>query len=221
MDRSLVSPPLELEATRYTLRMFDARGTERLAALGTGVRRYGLVALLLFWGGFNFTEFEAQAIRPLLEHHPLLSPLVTALGLRGTSNLIGSVEVCAAALIALRRLRPLLSAVGSLIAVFTFLVTLSFLITTPGVLAIDNPVGGFLMKDITLLGAALATAALAAASPAARATPEAELARLLETARELGLEERAAWTALSGAAHPLALARAKSVLASWACCCRG
>jgi hypothetical protein len=48
MDRSLVSPPLELEATRYTLGMFDARRTERLAALGTGVRRYGLVALLLF-----------------------------------------------------------------------------------------------------------------------------------------------------------------------------
>ena len=54
---------------------------------------------------------------------------------------------------------PTLSAIGSLIASFTFVVTLSFLITTPGVFAPDNPFGGFLMKDIVLLGAALQTAA--------------------------------------------------------------
>jgi uncharacterized membrane protein YkgB len=38
-------------------------------------------------------------------------------------------------------------------------VTLSFLITTPGVLSPTSPFGGFLMKDIMLLGAALYTAA--------------------------------------------------------------
>ncbi len=41
----------------------------------------------------------------------------------------------------------------------TFLVTLSFLVTTPGVLQPTNPFGGFLMKDVILLGAALYTAA--------------------------------------------------------------
>jgi len=35
----------------------------------------------------------------------------------------------------------------------------SFLATTPGVFAPDHPFGGFLMKDVVLLGAALYTAA--------------------------------------------------------------
>ena len=39
-----------------------------------------------------------------------------------------------------------------------FLVTLSFLFTTPGVLDPQNPAGGFLIKDLILLGAALYTA---------------------------------------------------------------
>jgi uncharacterized membrane protein YkgB len=67
--------------------------------------------------------------------------------------------VSAAILIALRRWRPDLSALGSLLAAGTFFVTLSFLASTPGVLAPTNPFGGFLMKDIMFLGAALYTAA--------------------------------------------------------------
>jgi uncharacterized membrane protein YkgB len=38
-------------------------------------------------------------------------------------------------------------------------VTLSFLITTPGVLAPTHPMGGFLLEDVILLGAAPFTAA--------------------------------------------------------------
>ena len=45
-----------------------------------------------------------------------------------------------------------------MIAAGTFLVTLSFLVTTPGALSPTSPFGGFLMKDIMLLGAALFTA---------------------------------------------------------------
>lgn len=63
---------------------------------------------------------------------------------------------------------PALSALGSLIASGTFLVTLSFLVTTPGVLAPDHPFGGFLMKDLILLGAALYTAAEALDAAVAR-----------------------------------------------------
>ncbi|PYO93340.1 MAG: hypothetical protein DMD58_00365, partial [Gemmatimonadetes bacterium] len=45
----------------------------------------------------------------------------------------------------------------SLAAAGMFVVTLSLLVTTPGVLAPTNPMGGFLMKDVILLGAALFT----------------------------------------------------------------
>ena len=138
---------------------FDRRRIDHLTAVGRGVLRYGLVALLLFWGIFKFFEVEAQAIRPLIENQPLMSWMYPAFGVRGTSALIGAIELTAVGLICLRRFRPALSALGSLIAAGTFLGTLSFLFTTPGALAPDSPIGGFLMKDVVLLGAALYTAA--------------------------------------------------------------
>ncbi len=166
----LLSPhaPETRPAERPLLGWFDPTRTRRLAGIGRGVLRYGLVALLVLWGGMKFTEFEAQAIRPLIEHHPLMSWLYSVFGVRGTSAIIGVIELAAAALICARRFRPKLSAIGSLIAAGTFVVTLSFLITTPGVLAPDHPFGGFLMKDLILLGAALYTAAEALGAAAAR-----------------------------------------------------
>jgi uncharacterized membrane protein YkgB len=148
-------------------------GIRRLAAAGRGVLRYGLMTLLLLWGGFKFFDFEAQGIRPLVEHSPVLGWLYPLLGVRGTADLIGVIEVSAAILIGLRRWRPDLSAVGSLLAAGTFLVTLSFLATTPGVLAPTNPCGGFLMKDVMFLGAALYTAAEALEAARAKAKVKA------------------------------------------------
>ena len=62
---------------------------------------------------------------------------------------------------------PRASAVGSLAAVVIFVTTLSFLFTTPGALAPGSAAGGFLMKDVILLGAAIFTAgeALRASKP--------------------------------------------------------
>lgn len=131
----------------------------RLARVARAVLRGSLVFLLGMWGAFKFASFEAEGIHPLVSNSPLLSWLYPLLGVRGTSDLIGVVEITAALLIATRRWWPALSAVGSLIATGTFLITLSFLVTTPGVFAPENPAGGFLMKDLVLLGAALFTAA--------------------------------------------------------------
>jgi uncharacterized membrane protein YkgB len=135
-----------------------------LATVAGGVLRYGLVALLLLWGGMKFTALEAEAIRPLVEHSPLLSWLYSGLGVRAGSDVIGVVELCAAALLCTRRWKPALAAAGSLLAAGTFLVTLSFLFTTPGIFEPTNPFGGFIMKDVILLGAALWSAADALAA---------------------------------------------------------
>jgi reactive chlorine resistance protein C len=153
---------------RLVLGVFDDARTRRLGAIGRGVLRYGLVALLLLWGNFKFFEFEAQAIRPLLEHHPLMSWMVPAFGVRGASALVGVVELVAALLMCTRSFRPQLSALGSLIAAGTFAVTVSFLFTTPGALSLQSEIGGFLMKDVILLGAALYTAAEALEAAARR-----------------------------------------------------
>ena len=162
-------------------------GTTRarsLEAVGGSILRYGLVAILLYFGAFKFTAVEAQGIQPLVAHSPFLAWLYQVLSVQGVSNLIGSIEIAIAILIAARPVSAALSAVGSLMASLMLLTTLSFLVTTPRVwlwlsefpLPVPNEVGAFLLKDVFLPGAAIWTAgeALAAArSPAARTSPAA------------------------------------------------
>jgi uncharacterized membrane protein YkgB len=123
-----------------------------------------MVALLLMWGAAKFTPMEANAIRPLVEHSPFLSWMYSLFGLQGTSNVFGVVEVGLGVLIAMRRWFPRVSGVASLAASGMFVITLSFLVTTPDVFAPSSPWGGFLMKDIMFLGAALFTSAEAMAA---------------------------------------------------------
>ena len=67
-------------------------------------------------------------------------------------------------LIAIRSFAPRLSAVGSLAAIFMFLTTLSFMLSTPGVwqpgygFPFLSGAGQFLIKDLIFLGAAIWTA---------------------------------------------------------------
>lgn len=106
------------------------RVADRSAAVGMAALRYGLALLLLLWGAAKFTSFEAEAIRPLMEHSPLLGWLYTLLGARGGSAVLGVVEVPVALLIAARRWAPRASGYASLAAAAMFCVTLSLLATT-------------------------------------------------------------------------------------------
>ena len=130
----------------------------KLQPLGTGVLRYGLVCLLLFWGGLKFTQFEAEAIQPLLAYSPLMSWMLAVFEVRTASAIIGVTEIILALGILTRRLWPRVSGLASLGVSGMFLVTLSFLFSTPGVLDPMSPAFGFLVKDLILLGAALYTA---------------------------------------------------------------
>jgi len=134
---------------------FDLRRGQRLQTLGAGILRYALTFLLLLFGTFKFFRFEAEAIQPLLTHSPFLAWLPIALGVRGSSTLIGVVELTAALGIAAGPWFPRVGTIAGLIAMATFLTTLSFLITTPGVLAAGSDAGGFILKDLVLLGAAV------------------------------------------------------------------
>ncbi len=145
----------ELETTSRSSDSQRRVWARRLDTASRIVLRYGLVALMLLWGAMKFSDGEAQGIRPLVEHSPLLSWLYAVAGVRGGSAVIGVIELSAALLICTRRFWPFLSAIGSLLAAGTFLVTLSFLVTTPGIWEPTNPFGGFVMKDILFLGAAL------------------------------------------------------------------
>jgi reactive chlorine resistance protein C len=119
---------------------------------------------------------------PLIVHQPLMSWLYDVVSVQALSNVLGCVELLAAVLIAIRPLSALAAAVGSGIATLLFISTVSFLFTTPGVVAASSlhvPLltdsGGFLIKDIALLGAAmwaLGEALLAHASKGADSVAE-------------------------------------------------
>ena len=135
-----------------------------LERIGVRVLRYALVLILVYFGAFKFTAAEAKAIQPLLQHSPLMSWLYSLLSVNAASRVIGISELSIAALILSRPWSARLSALGSLAAVGMFLVTLSFLISTPGlwqwVDGFPAPSEGaaFLLKDVFLLGAAIVTA---------------------------------------------------------------
>jgi reactive chlorine resistance protein C len=143
---------------------------ERLETVGIAVLRYGVVLLLLVIGASKFQGWEAEAIKPLVEHSPFLGWMLGVFGVQGTSNLIGVTELVVGVAIASRPITPAISAAGSIVGIGIFLTTLSFLFTTPGVLSLRHPASGFLMKDVVLLGAMIATTAEALRAAAARKT---------------------------------------------------
>lgn len=131
------------------------RAAERLRRVGTFILRYGLVFVLLLWGTAKWTPAEAAAVQPLIEHSPFMFWIYRIMSIQRGSEFIGCIELVLAVLIGARRWSPKLSTIGSTASIGMFLVTLSFLVTTP---KLDPASQAFLIKDIFLLGAATFTA---------------------------------------------------------------
>jgi reactive chlorine resistance protein C len=136
-----------------------------LLSSGQIVLRYGLVLVLVWIGILKFASYEAEGIRPLAEHSPLFSWTFSFLSTRAFSNLLGVIEISTGLLIALRPISPKWSFLGSIGGIITFLITLSFLLSTPGIVQqgmsfpfISGSPGQFLIKDVVLLGASIWTA---------------------------------------------------------------
>lgn len=151
-----------MENTTLTVSRTTGPNWERVGAF---VLRYGLVLVIVWIGGLKFTEYEAKGIEPLAANSPFLAWAYHLLGLQAFSNLLGVSEILIGLMIALRPALPKVSALGSVGAIFMFLVTLSLMFSTPGVIAPDHSfpvlsanVGQFLVKDLVLLGAAIWTA---------------------------------------------------------------
>ena len=133
-----------------------------LTRWGQLISRYGLVVVLAWIGFGKYVKMEA---RVLIEHSPLMSWIYDVFSITTVARGLGTMEIVAALLIALRPVWPRASAAGSALAVVLFLGTLSFLFTTPGVVATHAaglPVlsalpGQFLLKDLALIGVALWT----------------------------------------------------------------
>lgn len=138
---------------------------------GSLLIRYGLVVILIWIGTLKFSQYEADGIRPLAENSPFFSWSFAYLSTKTFAGILGVIEITTGILIALRPISPRLSAIGSLAAIITFITTLTFIISTPGVVQqgrafpfISGSPGQFLIKDLVLLGAALWSAGEAMAA---------------------------------------------------------
>lgn len=150
-------------ASASTSRSATATGprADAIALAGTAIARYGVVIVLLAIGMLKFTAAEAEGIRPLVATSPLLAWMYSIWSVQDASRVIGTIEIIAALGIALRPLSARSAVLGSALAVGTFLVTLSFFLTAPGMwdamrgFPFLGAGGQFLVKDVVLLGASL------------------------------------------------------------------
>lgn len=143
---------------------------ERLDWLGPRLARFGsllcyaaMAVIFVWFGSMKFTAYEAAGISGFVLNSPLVGWWQTLLGVGGTSTMLGSYEIATGLLFAGRFLSPRLSVIGAGMSVVTFLITLSFFFTTPGVSeplaggfpAISAMPGQFLIKDIALLAVSI------------------------------------------------------------------
>jgi uncharacterized membrane protein YkgB len=125
--------------------------------------RWALAIIFLWFGGMKFTAYEAAGIAPFIEHSPIMSWLHALFGVQGASYVIGVIELSTAAALILGAFQPIFSASGAAMSAATYVITLTFFLSTPGVAestaggfpAISAAPGQFLLKDIVLLAASL------------------------------------------------------------------
>jgi uncharacterized membrane protein YkgB len=162
--------------TKFQLAEYTQAPPNSLALL-----RWSLVVVFLWFGGMKFTAYEANGIAPFIAHSPFMSWLLVVFGTQGASYVIGVLELSAAAALVLGAFLPVFSAVGAAMSTATYLITLTFFLTTPGVAepsagglpAISAAPGQFLLKDIVLFAASLVL--LLASLPIGLRQPAAEL----------------------------------------------
>lgn len=134
----------------------------RLARGATAFSYLSMVLIFAWFGGMKFSAYEAAAISDLVSNSPLLSWTYALLSPALVSGAIGVIELSVAALLAARLLSPTLAALGAAGAAATFVLTSTFLLSTPGVVetsigfpGISVVPGQFLLKDLGLLAISL------------------------------------------------------------------
>jgi uncharacterized membrane protein YkgB len=129
------------------------RGSYRLL----GILRWVMVLIFISFGIQKFTPQSAQGIAVYISNSPFVSWL-SIFGIRGEANLLGTIELTTAALLAAGAFIPILSALSSLMGIGTFAITWSFFFSTPGVVKWSvstdpiawNLTGEFLVNRIVL-----------------------------------------------------------------------
>lgn len=153
----------------------SVRPANTISAFSDYAVRYSIVLVLAWIGTMKFTAYEAGAIEGLVASSPFLAWLYTISSQQAVSNLIGTIEIATAVLLALGPLFRKAALIGAVAAIATFLTTLTFIFTAPGW---EQSLGGFptlsvvpgqfLLKDIVLLAASVSLLGRAITDDAAR-----------------------------------------------------
>ncbi|WP_458098167.1 DUF417 family protein [Roseomonas sp. WA12] len=134
---------------------------ERFASLGRVVALSGVILPLLLIGILKFTAIEVEVLKPLISGTPWLAWLYAVFGEAGTSYLLGVIELVTVALLLVSPWSPRAGVIGGVLGAGTFTVTSSILLALPiwemgsGGFPFLDALGGFLIKDIAMLGISL------------------------------------------------------------------
>lgn len=122
---------------------------------GYYISLFGAAIILLWIGIFKFTPTEANAIKPLIENHFLTFFVYNFTSVQAVSNAIGVIEIIIALLLMFSVKFASLKRLAGFGMMTTFLITISYLFTTPGVWKVVDGVpvtDFFILKDLMLLG---------------------------------------------------------------------
>jgi uncharacterized membrane protein YkgB len=123
--------------------------------LGYYTSLFGASLILIWIGIFKFTPTEAAAIKNLVENHFLTFFVYDFVSVQAVSNAIGVIEIIIALLLLFSVKFAFLRRYAAIGMIVTFLTTLSYLFTTPGIWKVVDGVpltDFFILKDIVLLG---------------------------------------------------------------------
>lgn len=117
------------------------------------------LAIVFIWFGIiKYSAGGASGIEGLVNNSPFMSWIYGVFSVKTFGALLGTLEVITGILLLLRIKNLKLRALGALAALITFVVTLSFMITTPGIIpegasfpVLSGMPGEFLLKDIVLI----------------------------------------------------------------------
>src|ERR1700743_903865 len=147
----------------FMLKSFQIAEKNDTSVWPLGVLRWSLVVIFLWFGCMKFTSYEAHGIEALIEHSPVLGWVNRSFGVQGSSDIIGVLELSTATALILGAFISIFSALGAAMSCATYLITLSFMFSTPGVTAaplggfpwLSGDIGQFLIKDLVLLAASV------------------------------------------------------------------
>jgi uncharacterized membrane protein YkgB len=127
----------------------------RTGRIGYYISLFGTALILLWIGIFKFTPTEANGIKNLIENHFLTFFVYDIASVQTVSNAIGAIEIIIALLLLFSVKFASLRKYAAIGMIVTFLITLSYLFTTPGIWKIVDGVpitDFFILKDLLLLG---------------------------------------------------------------------